>query len=88
MNVCDEEIQYILKFYYRKGKDATNAANKICAVYGPNVVSIRIAQMWFKYFKSGNFCVKDDSLSQIKSVPSLIEWSKIDVLVATTLLKN
>lgn len=60
MNVCDEEIRYILKFYYKKGKNATNAANKICAVYGPNAVSIRLAQMWFKRFKSGNFSVKDE----------------------------
>ena len=29
-----------------------------------------------------------DALSQIKSVSSLRKWSKIDILVATTLLKN
>ena len=60
MNVCDKEIRYILKFYYKKGKNATNAANKISAVYRPNAVSIRVAQMWFKRLKSGNFCVKDE----------------------------
>ena len=59
-NVCDEEIRYILKFYHKKDKNATNATNKICAVYGPNEVSIRIVQMWFKLFKSGNFCLKDE----------------------------
>ena len=60
MNVCDEEIRYILKFYNKKGKNATNAANKICAVNEPNAVSIRVAQMWFKRFKSEIFCVKDE----------------------------
>ena len=38
----------------------TNAANQNCAVYGPNVISIRVAQMWFKRFKAGNFSVKDE----------------------------
>ena len=47
-------------FITKKGKNTTNPANKICAVYGPNAVPIRVAQMWFKYFKSGNFSVKDE----------------------------
>ena len=33
---------------------------KNCAVYRPNAVSIRVAQMWFKRFKSGNFSVKGE----------------------------
>ena len=59
MNACDEETRYILKFYYKKGKNATNAANKICAVYGPNALSIRVAQS-SKRFISGNFSLKDE----------------------------
>ena len=54
-----EEIRYILKFYYKKGKNATQAAKKICDVYGHDAVSIRVAQSWFKRFQSGNFDVKD-----------------------------
>ena len=60
MNVCDEEIRNILKFYYKKVKNATNAANKIYAVYGLNAISTRVAQMRFKRFKSGNFSVEDE----------------------------
>jgi len=33
-NENKEEIKYILKFYYKKEKNATQAANKICDVYG------------------------------------------------------
>ena len=92
MNVCDEEIRYILKFYYINGKNDADAVNTICAVYRPNVVAIREAQMWFKRFKSGNFSMEDEvcsgRLTQIKSVPSLRKWSKIDILVGTKLLKN
>ncbi|KAJ0180769.1 hypothetical protein K1T71_004173 [Dendrolimus kikuchii] len=59
MSESNEEIRYILKFYYRKGKNATQAAKKICDVYGPNAVSVRVAQIWFKRFQSGNFDIKD-----------------------------
>ncbi|KAJ0178217.1 hypothetical protein K1T71_006040 [Dendrolimus kikuchii] len=55
----NEEIRYILKFYYKKDKNATQAAKKICDVYGPNAVSVRVAQIWFKRFQSGNFDIKD-----------------------------
>ena len=59
MSESNEEIRYILKFYYKKGKNATQAAKKICDVYGPSAVSVRVAQIWFKRFQSGNFDVKD-----------------------------
>jgi len=49
----------ILKFYYKKGKNTTKAAKKICDVYGYDAVSVRVAQSWFKRFQSGNFDVKD-----------------------------
>ncbi|KAJ0183809.1 hypothetical protein K1T71_000232 [Dendrolimus kikuchii] len=32
---------------------------KNCDVYGPNAVSVRVAQIWFKRFQSGNFDIKD-----------------------------
>ncbi|KAA5785601.1 hypothetical protein F3H09_31080 [Pseudomonas aeruginosa] len=66
MSESNEEIRYILKFYYKKGKNATQAARKNCDVYGPSAVSVRVAQIWFKRFQSiqfkrfhFNFDVKD-----------------------------
>ena len=59
MNESNEEIRYILKFYYKKGKNATQVAKKICDVYGPSAVSVRVVQIWFKRFQSGNYDVKD-----------------------------
>ena len=61
---------------------------KICAVYGPNVVSIRVVQLWFKRFKSGNFSVKDEVRSGQKNQCQLEKWSKIDILVSTILLRT
>ncbi|XP_014602089.1 PREDICTED: histone-lysine N-methyltransferase SETMAR-like isoform X2 [Polistes canadensis] len=59
MSENKEEIRYILKFYYKKGKNATQAAKRICDVYGHDAVSVRVAQSWFKRFQSGNVDVKD-----------------------------
>jgi len=42
MSENKEEIRYILKFYYKKGKNATQAAKKICDVYGHDTVSVRV----------------------------------------------
>ncbi|KAJ0179078.1 hypothetical protein K1T71_004790 [Dendrolimus kikuchii] len=53
------KIRYISKFYYKKGKNTTQAAKKNSYVYGPNAVSVRVAQIWFKRFQSGNFDIKD-----------------------------
>ena len=59
MSESNEEIRYILKFYYKKGKNACKPRKNICDVYGPSAVSVRVAQIWFKRFQSGNFDVKD-----------------------------
>jgi len=45
-------IPYI-PYYYDKGKNASQPANKICAVYGPDTVSISTAQRWLERFRSG-----------------------------------
>jgi len=54
-----EKIRHILQYYYDRGKNASQAANKICAVYGPNTVSISTAQRWFQRFRSGVEVVED-----------------------------
>jgi len=34
-------FRHLMLFFYRKGKNATQAANKICAVYGEGAVGER-----------------------------------------------
>jgi len=41
------EIRYILKFYYKKGKNATQTTKKICDVYGHDAISVW-HNMWHK----------------------------------------
>jgi len=48
MSENKEEIRYILKFYYKKEKNAscqTQTAKKICDVYGHDTVSVRMAMV-------------------------------------------
>ena len=59
MSKNNEEIRYIWKFFYKKGKRATQATNEICEVYGHDAVSVRVAQQWFARFSSGNYDMKD-----------------------------
>ncbi|XP_035744177.1 histone-lysine N-methyltransferase SETMAR-like [Vespa mandarinia] len=54
-----EEIRHVLKFFYKKGTNATQAAKKICDVYGLDAVSVRVVQIWFKRFQSGKFDIND-----------------------------
>jgi len=40
---------------FLKGKNATQAANKICAVYGEGAVAERTVRKWFTRFKASDF---------------------------------
>jgi len=56
MNENKEEIRYILKFYYKKGKNAKAA--KKCVMF-----MMQYQHVWHKAgskrFQSGNFDIKD-----------------------------
>ena len=54
-----EKIRHILQYYYDKCIFASHAANKICAVYLPDTVSIATAQRWFQCFRSGAEVIED-----------------------------
>ena len=54
-----EKIRHILQYYYDKGKNASHADNKICAVYGLDTVSIATAQRWFQRFRSVADVIED-----------------------------
>lgn len=59
MDVDKFHFRHILLFYYRKGKNAVQARNKLSSVYGEDVMTIRQCQKWYKKFRSGNFDVQD-----------------------------
>ncbi|XP_026673180.1 histone-lysine N-methyltransferase SETMAR-like, partial [Ceratina calcarata] len=51
--------RHLMLFFFRKGKNATQAANKICAVYCEDAVAERTVRMWFTRFRTGNFDLED-----------------------------
>jgi len=59
MEQIKKKIRHILQYYYDSGTNAFQSANKICAVYGPDTVSIPTAQRWFQRFRSGVEVVQD-----------------------------
>ena len=63
MEKCNEKLRYILQYYYDKGKNAAQACEKICALYGKSILSKSAAQKCFARIRSGNFNLKDNSRS-------------------------
>lgn len=57
MNENKEKIWYTLKSYYKKGKNTTHLATKICDVYGHDAESLCVAQSYFKCFEFRNLDV-------------------------------
>lgn len=51
--------RHLMLFFFRKGKNATQAANKICAVYGEGAVAERTVRKWFARFKARDFDLED-----------------------------
>jgi len=43
LNIEENKVQFrhLMLFFYRKGKNATQAANKICAVHGKGAIAER-----------------------------------------------
>ena len=50
-------FRHLMPFFYQKDKNATQAANKICAVYGESAE--RTVRKWFARFKAGDFNLED-----------------------------
>lgn len=78
----NEKIRYILQYYFDKGKNASQACKKICAVYGDEALSKSAARKWFVRFRSGNFGVKDEPRSgrpvteKVNQILQMVEQDK------------
>lgn len=52
-------FRHILLFYFRKGKNASQACNKLRKVYGDKSIKERQCQRWYKKFNEGDFDLND-----------------------------
>ncbi|CAK9803068.1 Histone-lysine N-methyltransferase SETMAR [Anthophora quadrimaculata] len=59
MEEQDVHFRHILLYYFRKGKNASQAQKKLCAVYGNEALKERQCQNWFARFRSGDFSLKN-----------------------------
>lgn len=54
-----EHIRHIMLFYFRKGVNATRAAEKICNVYGAFTITGRTVQIWYARFRKDESKLED-----------------------------
>ena len=52
-----------MQYHYDKDKNAAQACEKICAIYGEDTLSKSAAREWFARFRAGNFDVKNEPRS-------------------------
>lgn len=71
-------FRHVLLFYFRKGKNARKACEKLREVYGDNALQERQCQRWFSKFQAGNFDIKDGPRS---GRPSEVNEDKIQELI-------
>ena len=67
-------------YYFRKGKNATEMQQKICALYGERAVTEQICQKWFMKVCAGDFL--------LNSAPQSGRPVEVDNNQIETLIKN
>jgi len=78
LNMEENKVHFRhLIFFYRKGKNVTQAINKICAIYSEDVIAERTVRKWFARFKAGDFNLED----QERGRPSTIDEDQIKTLI-------
>ncbi|XP_012057453.1 PREDICTED: histone-lysine N-methyltransferase SETMAR-like [Atta cephalotes] len=68
--------KHLMLFFYRKGKNATQAANKICAIYGEGAE--KTVRKWFARFKADDFNLEDQ---ECPGKPSITDEDQIKILI-------
>ena len=75
-----EEKKHIMVYYFKKGKNETEAHKKSCAVYGEGAVTDRTCQKWFVKFHAGDF--------SLDNAPRLGRPVEIDSNQIKTIIEN
>ena len=64
----------MLCFISSKGKNATQAREKICSLYGKDTLSERMCQKWFAKFRSGDFTLRKTSGDRQRQNKCVSRW--------------
>ncbi len=60
MEVGKDHQRHLMLAEFNSGKNATKAAEAICAIYGVNTVRVRAVQYWFERFRLEDFSLADE----------------------------
>ena len=63
MECKNEYFCHIFLFYFHKGKNAAQAAKKLCDAYGEEALKDRQSRNWFDKFRFGDFSLNDEQRS-------------------------
>ncbi|VDO08452.1 unnamed protein product [Rodentolepis nana] len=80
MKERDVHFRHILLYYFRKGKNASQAQKKLCSVYGDEALKERQCRNWFERFRSGDFSLKN---SQRSGRPVEVDETHIKAIIDT-----
>lgn len=74
-------FRHILLFYFRGGKNAAEAKQKICDVYGSDAITTTSCYNWYARFQSGHYNLEDAARSGRPSAiknDQILELIKVD----------
>ena len=75
-----QHFQHVMLYYFKKGKNAAETQEKICAVYGEGAVTDWMCQNWFAKFHAGD--------SSLDGAPQLGRPIEADSDQIETLIEN
>ena len=73
-----QHFWHIMLYYFKKGKNTTEAQKKICVVYGEGAVTDRMCQKWFVKFRAGDFSLDNAPRS---GRPVEVDSDQIETLI-------
>ena len=78
MECKNEHFRRNLLFYFCTGKNAVQAAKKLCDVYGEEALKERQCRNWIDKFRFGNFSLKDEQRS---GPPNEVDDDQIEAII-------
>ena len=80
MECKNEYFLHIFLFYFRKEKNAAQAAKNLRDVYAEEAIKDRQCRNWFDKFRSGDFSLSDEQRS---SRPNEVDDDQIKAIIET-----